>query len=197
MTLWRQIVVNDCLQKLIFNNTSESFSIKYQILCLNCTSSCFSFEIRYFRQSVREGSFGRRWIQKGINVYLYFMIFCNINNVYNNCHFISISDLRSSKNEIDSAGRPNSWRGDWILKQLILRKRDSEDIKLWTKQYKRSVIHCIFILCMFYLGTFTTGLHRNRGIECYVNRAFIDIVHNDEINDAAFFKVFFAKYCHL
>ena len=29
----------------------------------------------------------------------------------------------------------------------------------------------------------------------YVDRAFIDIVHNDEINDAALF--FFAKYCYL
>jgi len=58
------------------------------------------------------------------------MIFCNINNVCNNCHFISFSDLRSSEKEIDSAGRPNSRRGDRILKQLVLRKRDSEDIKL-------------------------------------------------------------------
>jgi len=40
---------------------------------------------------------------------------------------------------------------------------------------------------MFYFRIFTTGLHRNRGNLCYVNRAFIDIVRNDEINDAAFF----------
>jgi len=94
----------------------------------------------------KEQSFGGRWIQKGWNVYLYFMIFYNINNVCNNGNFISFSDLRSSENEIDSAGRPNSWRGDRLLKQLIFRKRDSEDIKQWTNQYKRSVTHCIFIL---------------------------------------------------
>ena len=128
VTLWRQIVINGCLQQLIFSNTSKSFNFR-----LNCTSSCFSFEIHSFRQSVREGtsSFGCRWIQKGI--YLYFMLFYNINNVCNNCHYVSFSDLRSSENEIDSAGRPYSWRGDRILKLLILRKRDSEDIKLWTE----------------------------------------------------------------
>ena len=43
-----------------------------------------------------------------------------------------------------------------------------------------------------------TGLHRNRGIQYYVNHAFIDIVNNDEINDAAlFFLKKIAKYCHL
>ena len=47
---------------------------------------------------------------------------------------------------------------------------------------------------MFYFMTFTTGLHRNRGVKCYVNRAFLDTVHNDEINDAAlFFLKFFCE----
>ena len=40
---------------------------------------------------------------------LYFMIFFNINRVFfNNCQFISISDLPSSENEIDNRQRSNS-----------------------------------------------------------------------------------------
>jgi len=138
---------------------SESFSICVLNVLLRVSRSKY---ILFGKVCVKELSFGRRWIQKGLNVYLYFMIFYNINNVCNNCHFIAISDLRSSENKIHSAGRPNSWRGDRILKQLILRKRDSEDIKRWTigYQYKRSVTHCIFILYMFHFRTFTTGLHR-------------------------------------
>ena len=131
VALWRQIVINDCLKQLIFSNTSASFSICVLIVLLRVSRSKY---ILFGKVCGKELyiSFGRRWIHKGLNVYLYFMIFYNINNVCNNCHFISFSDLRSSKNEIDSAGRPNSWRGDRILKQFILRKCDSEDIKRWT-----------------------------------------------------------------
>ena len=155
VTLWRQIILNGCLQQLVFSYTSKRFSIFVLIVLLRVSRSLFS------KVCGKELLFGRRWIQKGINLYLYFIIFYDINNVCNNCHLISFSDLRSPENEIDSAGRPNSWRGDQILKQLILRKRDSEDIKLWTK---RIWTHCIFILYMLYFRTFTTGLHRNRGI---------------------------------
>ena len=156
MALWRQIVINDCLQQLIFSrsNTSKSFSFCVLIVLLRVSRSKY---ILFGKVCGKELSFGRRWIQKGIHVYFYFMIFCNINNVCNNCHFISFSDLRSSENKIDSAGVRNSWRGDRILKQLILGMRDSEDMK----KYKRFVTHCIFILYMFYFRTFTTGLHRN------------------------------------
>jgi len=130
VTLRRQIVTNDCLQQFIFSSTSKSFSICVLIVFLCVFRSKY---ILFGKVCGKELSVGRRWIQKGIILYLYFMIFCNINNVCNNCHIISFSDLRSSENKIDSAGLPNSWRGDRILKQLILRKRDSEDIKLWTK----------------------------------------------------------------
>ena len=130
VALWRQIVVNDCLQKLIglFSNTSKSFSISVLIVLLPVSRSK---HVLFGEVCGKELSFGRKWIQKGINVYLYFMIFCNIKNMWvKKCHFISFSDLRSFENKIDSAGRPNSWRGDRIWKQLILRKRDSKDIKL-------------------------------------------------------------------
>jgi len=125
--LWCQIIINDCPQQLIFSNTSKSFSICVLIVLLRVSCSKY---ILFGKVCWKELSFGRRWIQKGINLYLYFMIYYNINNVCNNCHFISFSELRSSENETDSAALPNSWRGDRILKQLILRKRDSENIKL-------------------------------------------------------------------
>jgi len=133
VALWHQIIINDCLQQLILSNTSESFSICVLFVLLRVFRSKY---ILFGKVCGKELSFGCRRIQKGLNVYLYFMIFYSINNVCNNCHFISFSDLRSSENVIDSAGRPNSWGGNRILKQLILRKRDSEDIKLWTKPIK-------------------------------------------------------------
>jgi len=40
--------------------------------------------------------------------------------------YIFFSHLSSGKNIIDNPGRPNSWRGDRILKQLILKMRDSK-----------------------------------------------------------------------
>ena len=119
--LWRQIVINDCLQQLIFSKTSKSFSICVLIVLLRVRNTFFSAKCAGRGAPGNELSFGRSWIQKGIILYLYFMIFCNINNVCNYCHFISFSDLRSSENKIDSPGLPNSWRGDRRLKQLILR----------------------------------------------------------------------------
>ena len=103
------------------------------------------------------------------------MIFYNINSICNNCHFISFSDLHSSENEMTMLATKlmTRWRGDRILKQLILAMRDSEDIKLWPglsinrepcydqKQYKCLVKHCIIILYMFYFRSFTTGLYIN------------------------------------
>ena len=121
VTLWRQIVINDCLQKLIFSNTSKRFSIYKSVLIVLLHVSRSKY-ILFGKVCGKELSFGRRWIQKGIHIYLYFMIFYNINSDCNNCLFISFSDLRSPENEIDSAGRPNSWRGDRILKQLFLKK---------------------------------------------------------------------------
>ena len=90
---------------IIFSNTSESFSICVLIVLLRVSRSKY---ILFGKVCGKEISFGRRLIQKGLNVYLYFMILYNINNVCNNGHFISFSDFRSSENEIDSAGRPNS-----------------------------------------------------------------------------------------
>jgi len=42
-----------------------------------------------------------------VNLCLYFMIFYNINRVCNNYQLISISDLPSSKKEIDNLERSN------------------------------------------------------------------------------------------
>ena len=96
VTLWRQIVINDCIQKLIFSNPSKSFSICVLVVLFRVSRSKY---IIFGKVCGKELSFGRRWIQKGINVYLYFVIFCNINNVCNNCHFFSFSDLRSSEKQ--------------------------------------------------------------------------------------------------
>jgi len=91
----------------MFSNTSKSFSICVLIVLLRVSRSKY---ILFGKVCGKELSFGRRLIQKGIdlNVYLYFMIFSNLNNVCNNCHVIAFSDLRSSENKIDSAGRPNA-----------------------------------------------------------------------------------------
>ena len=109
VALWRQIVINDCLQQLIFSNTSESFNICVLIVLLRVSRSKY---ILFGKVSGKELSFGRTSIQKGLNVYLHFMIFYYINNVWNNCHLSSFFDLRLSENELDRAGRPNSRRGD-------------------------------------------------------------------------------------
>ena len=81
VTLWRQIVVNDCLQKLIglFSNTSKSFSISVLIVLLPVSRSK---HVLFGEVCGKELSFGRKWIHKGINVYLYFMVFCNIKNMW-------------------------------------------------------------------------------------------------------------------
>ena len=101
VTLWRKSIINDCLQKLIFSNTSKSFSICILIVLLRVSRLKY---ILFDKVCGKELLFSRRWIQKGINIYLYFMIFCHINNVCNNCHFISFSDLRSSENKLTVPG---------------------------------------------------------------------------------------------
>ena len=68
-------------------------------------------------------------------------LYLNINSVCNNFLFFFILALRLSENKIDNAGRPNSLRGDRILKPLILEMHDSEDI-----------VHV-------YFRTLTTGFH--------------------------------------
>ena len=154
--LWCQIIINDCPQQLIFSNTSKSFSICVLIVLFRVSRSKY---ILFGKVCGKELSFGLRWIQKGINVYLYFMIFCNINNVCNNCHFISVSDLRSSVNEIDSAGRLNSWRGETT---------HFEKARFWRyKTMNKTNLNVLYHIVYLYCACFILG---------HVRQDFIEIV---------------------